>query len=189
MEEQRKSLAAHASKYGALLGGLLVLFSLLMYILNTSFDSPLLMLEYLFYIGILIWGIKSFREQSGGYIRYGRALGTGVLISLFASVVLAFYTYIYTKYIDPGYLDKMFMFMQEKYAQKGVPDDRAEEMIDMMGKFMGPGFMAFSAILNAVFRGTIISLIVSIFLKKEDKSFPSVFGAEEQKPEDTNKEI
>lgn len=176
MEEHKKSMASHASKYGSMLGAILVAFSLLLYILSVKPGNPVSMIDYLFFIGILFIGIKSYRDVKGGYIKYGNALAMGVLISLFASIIFAFYTYIYFKFLDPGAVDKIFAMMQEKWAEQGIDEDKTVQMVEMMRKFMGPVFMALSAIINTVFRGVILSLILSIFLKKQDKSFEGTFN-------------
>jgi len=179
MEELKKSLAPHASKFGSILGGILIAFNLLLYVLNVSLDSSIFMIDYLIFIGVLFLGIKSYRDATGGYITYGRSLALGVLICVFASIIMAFYKFIYFKFIDTAGIDKLFRLMQDKWATQGIDEDKTEQMIEMMKKFMGPVFMAVSAVFEVVFKGVILSLILSIFLKKQDKSFEGTFKNEQ----------
>lgn len=178
MEEHKKSVASHASKYGSILGGILVAFYLLLYIVNVNLKSPAFMIDYLFFIGVLFFVIKSYRDITGGYITYGRALSVGALISIFTSIIILFFKFIYLKFIDLEAIDKLFTYMQENWAAQNIDEDRINQMTEMMQKVKGPVFMAFSYAIETIFKGVIFSLIISIFLKKQDKSFEGTFNNE-----------
>ncbi len=107
----------------------------------------------------------------GGTITYGNALGFGVMLSLFAGIILAVFTFIQMTVIDPEYISKLIAIVEEELASKGMADDQIEMALEMQKKFMTPAFISISAIFRLVFMGFIFSLITSIFLKKEKSPF------------------
>jgi hypothetical protein len=51
----------------------------------------------------VFFGIKHFRDQeNSGVISFKKALGIGMLITLFAALGFAIIDYLYTAYINPG---------------------------------------------------------------------------------------
>jgi hypothetical protein len=61
--------------------------------------------------------------------------------------------------------------MEEGMIEGGSSDEEIEMALKISKAYMGPGTMAFSAILGSAFWGLIISLITSAFLKKEKNIF------------------
>jgi hypothetical protein len=70
--------------------------------------------------------------------------------------------------IDPGLTDKMLSFVEEQMAKSGkIPEASLEAVMSFQKKILKPEFMAPMSILSNMFYGTVISLIVAIFVKKE----------------------
>jgi hypothetical protein len=61
--------------------------------------------------------------------------------------------------------------MQQKWIEKGMTDDQIELMTPMLDVLMKPGFLAFFKLLGLTFMGTIFSLIIAAFMKKEPDIF------------------
>jgi hypothetical protein len=108
----------------------------------------------------------------GGTISYGQALGFGTLMVMFASIVSAIYTFVFIKYIDPEFIDKILIMTEEQLIQQGIPDEQIEMGIEMQKKFMTPTIMSLFTIPTYTFMGFIFSLITSIFLKKKSEEIP-----------------
>jgi hypothetical protein len=64
---------------------------------------------------------------------------------------------------------------EENMVKKGMSDEQIELALKYSAKFMQPLWMAIMSIVMYTFWGTIISLIVGIFTKKEDPSFEGQF--------------
>jgi len=62
---------------------------------------------------------------------------------------------------------KQLAFTEELYAKRGMPQEAMDTALNMAKKFQKPIITAISGILGGTFFGTIISLIVAIFVKKE----------------------
>lgn len=174
---KQRTLASNASIFGFILGAILIFITLISFVIDVDLKSPSQFVCYIAIIGIQYWGTKTFRDTySGGFIKYGRSVASGVLISFFASIICGFFMYIYYKFIDITALQKTFDLIEQKYIEQGMSDDMMQQSLDMVKRFMSPAFVAFSTLFTYTFVGTIMSLLVSIVLKKEDKSFESNFN-------------
>lgn len=98
---------------------------------------------------------------------YGRALGLGVATSFFASLIIAVFTFVLYKFIDPGLIEESIVMAEEKLLESGLSDDMIEQQMDMQTKFITPAIMSIGIIFNVVIMGLIISLITSIFTRKK----------------------
>ncbi len=119
-------------------------------------------------IGGIVLATRTYRDQEqGGYISYGRALGTGTLTVLFASVITAFFTLALFTVIDPGLMDRMMTMREMAMYESGLSDDQIDMAMNMAERFASPAILSLSGFAGSVFIGFIFSLITSIFLKKE----------------------
>ncbi len=172
MEENKPTQMKVAMNYGAILGLALVALGILFYLTgwNRSMTSGLQWINYLVQILLIVMGIKYYRDSvQGGFISYGRALGTGTLISLFAAIIISVYMYIYITYMDPTFMEFIASQQEEQLYAQGFSDEQVERSMEMARNFTSPNMMLIMAFLGTTFIGFIMSLIISIFLKKENK--------------------
>lgn len=163
----------HAMNYGLIMGVTLVILGLITYLAG-AVKTPtwVSFINYAIMIGIIIWGTKKYRDEVlSGAISYGNALGFGVLISLFAGIIVAVFSFLLTTVIDPDYIGKILTIAEEELVNRGMSDDQIEAAIEMQKKFMTPLIISISSLLGMVVMGFIFSLITSIFLKKEKSPF------------------
>lgn len=182
MEPKSNSLVKGAMTSGLILGLALIVFSVVLYILGI-YKPPTWVgiLNYVLIIGGIFYGQKKFRDDElGGYISYGKALGTGVLVALFASIIYGVYFYLLTAVIDPGYMDQIYAATEEALLEKGNSEDQVEQMLDAAKQYMTPIMLLVSSVIGFVFWGTIFALITSIFVKKNE---PMFLGTTETKEE------
>ncbi|MBN1990716.1 MAG: DUF4199 domain-containing protein [Bacteroidales bacterium] len=173
MEPKSNSLVKSAMTSGLILGLALIVFNVVLYILGI-YKPPTWVgiLNYVIIIGGVFYGQKKFRDDElGGFISYGRALGTGVLVALFASVIYGVYYYLLTAVIDPGYMEKIYEVMEEAYIEMGMSDDQVESTLEVAKGFTSPLMLMFTSVIGFVFWGTLFSLITSIFIKKNEPMF------------------
>jgi Protein of unknown function (DUF4199) len=87
-------------------------------------------LFYLGVIGMLFYcGIKR-RNELGGYIDLKNAFQTIFVAILIAELIYTIFNFIYLKFIDPGYFDKMKTTMEAFMERTIKDDDRREEALD-----------------------------------------------------------
>ncbi|HVN57649.1 MAG TPA: DUF4199 domain-containing protein [Bacteroidales bacterium] len=153
---------------GIILGMTGVVYSLLMYFLDLTFNKPLGYAFFVVLIVLLYFLIKSYRDNYlHGYITYGASLGAGVIIFLYFSVISAIFTYILYKYIDPDLVKKQLAMTEELMIRRNTSQQIIDASIAMQKKLMIPEFIAPMSIITNMFFGTVLSLLVSIFTRKE----------------------
>ena len=97
---------------------------------------------------------------------YGRALGAGFMIALFAALFGTVFTYLYSAVINPGFIEIMMQAQSDKLEAKGLSADKIEQINTMTRTWMKPGIQAGVGFIFGVFVGTLISLITAAFLKR-----------------------
>jgi hypothetical protein len=153
---------------GFILGMIGIVYTLLMYFLNLTFNKSMGYVFLLLTVFVLYYFIRSYRNNYlNGYITYGQSVGAGVIIFLYYSIISAIFTYILYTVIDTGLTNKMIAFMEESMVKKGVPEASLDAVMAIQRKILKPEIMVPIGIISNVIYGTIISLIVSIFVKKE----------------------
>ena len=168
MENKNTSVGKNAINYGAILGIVLIMYSLILYMLDMITNQALAYVSYIFMLGGVIIGIKNYRDKVlGGYISYGKGLGFGTLVCLFAGILSAIYTYVLYDIIDPELIDKMIAIGQEKMIEQGLSQEQIAQAEPFQRKFMHPGIMAGMVIFMTTLIGFVMSLIVAAVLKKE----------------------
>ncbi len=172
MEEKTNSIWKAGLTYGAILGLLMIIYTILLYVMGQSFNKALGYVTFIFIIVMVFYGAKSYRDNNlNGYITYGRALGISMIIVLIASVINAVYFYIHATIVDTEYFTKLIIATEEELLGKGMSDDQIEMAISMQQKMMKPAIMSLLSIFSIGFWGFIFSLITSIFVKKEGDAF------------------
>jgi hypothetical protein len=153
---------------GLLLGLTGVIYSLVMYFLDLTFNQVQGYIFMVVQIALLYFLLKSYRDNSmHGQISYGQSVGAGAVIILYSAIISAIFMYILYTLIDSGLTEKQLAFVEEKMLQKGAPQEAIDAGMAIQRKIMKPEIMAPFSILGSMFFGTILSLIVSIFIKKE----------------------
>lgn len=178
MEAKKDNTMKNAMTYGLIMGLGLVVVHVIQYMMDV-YKTPfwVSLINYAIIIGVIVYGTIRFRDDElEGYISYGKAMGIGVLISLFASIVYGLYFFLLTSVFDPEYMSKLHAMIEEMYIEMGMSDDQIEAAMSMVKRFQSPIITVISSVFSFVFMGTIFSLITSIFLKKEKPLF------EENKP-------
>lgn len=153
---------------GLILGLTGVVYSLIMYFLDLTFNQVQGYVYMIIQIVLLFFLLKSYRDNfMHGQITYGQSVGAGVVISLYSAVIGAVFLYLLYTVIDSGLTEKQLAFVEGKMLQKGAPQAAVDAAMGLQRKIMKPQIMAPFSILGSMVWGTILSLIVSIFIKKE----------------------
>lgn len=170
--ENKPSTAIVSLGYGVIIALAIIVFSLILFLLNLAKGSGLEYLSYLILLAGLFLAQINFRNKyQGGFITYGKAFTLGMLTSIFLSVIMGIYTYIFFQYIDPGAMEEAMTIVEQKMMDQGLSDMQIEEGMAIAGKFQSVGMYTVFAIVGNFLIGMIFSLITAIFVKKEDTEF------------------
>lgn len=165
----RPGMTKTALTYGLLIGVLLIVIHLVFYFAGAMTSQYMAYVYYAVMLTGIILATKAWRDEvMGGYISYGQALGFGTLTIFFASALVGIYIFIFYKFVDPGALNELMAAAEQKMIEKNpsISDEELDLALTVSKKFMKPGIMAISSILNYTFLGFVMSLITSIFMKK-----------------------
>lgn len=168
MEEKVNPWKANLTN-GMIMGLAGVIFTLIIWILDLTFNKTVPYIFLVVSLFMLYYFIKSYRENYlHGRITYGQSVGAGVIIFLYYSIIMAVFTYLLYTVIDPDLTGRMIAFVEEQIRATGrIPEDSIETTMRIQKKFLQPEITAPLSLLTNMFYGVILSLIVSIFTKKE----------------------
>jgi hypothetical protein len=167
MEEKVSVWKANLNN-GLILGLVGIMYSLVIYFLDLSFNKAQGLVFIVIQLGLLYYLLKSYRDNFlHGQITYGQSVGAGVIIFLYYGIIMAVFTYILYTVIDAGLVEKQLAFIEEEMVKKEIPQAAIDAGMGIQRKIIKPGILAPLSILSSVFTGTIMSLIISIFVRKE----------------------
>ncbi len=170
---EQKSTFLPALQFGLLTGLAMVVYTLILYLAGVDMHSYWNLFNYVLFVGGLYWGMSSIREkQLEGVMSYGKAFGTGFLITLFAAILLAIFAYFYLQYINPSALAKASAEAENKIlaSNPNISDADLQKALDMVKIFTNPFMSAVTQFISNLIAGTIFSLIIAIFAKREDRT-------------------
>lgn len=164
---------------GLIMGLIGIVYSLVMYFFDLTLNSVQKWIFVALQFVILYFLVKMYRDNyKHGLLSYGEALGAGMIIFLYYSIIAAIFMYILYTLIDPNMVDKQMVMAEEELLKRGIPQDQIDISMNVTEKLMIPAVQApFSIIIN-MFYGLIISLIVAAFVRKEGN--PLIDAAEEE---------
>jgi len=166
--QPRISPVKTAIKWGLIAGAAMIILSMITYYAGMTQNTTLQWLSYLLLALGVFLGTREHRDRDlGGFISYGRGLGTGVLVSLFSGLLLTVFILLFYGVIDTGALDELKRVQEDAMYERGMSD----EQIEMSMKFVTPGMMALFTLPTMTFFGLIISLVVAAILKRNRPPF------------------
>ena len=170
METQKNTTAKTALNFGLILGGINVVYGLMLYSLEMHYqgETATSLIGYALLIGVIFWAIKHFKKTSNGYISLSEALKTGVGTALISALIFSIYTIVVIQYLDPEFIDKSIEYQKQKLIQEKpeIPLEDVNKMFEMQKEFSGPFMIAGFIIIVNLFFGCLIALIVGRIVKK-----------------------
>lgn len=172
MESNKSLLMNKAMFWGFITALATMIVTTIYYATDNMFAQSATWVSLIVYIAGIVLATLSYKKSidQNTPFPYGKALGLGVSTMFYASLILALFYFILYKIIDPGLIDKMITFTENKLLEKGISEDMIDQQIEMQRKFMTPAILSLSQIFSVVLTGLIISLITSIFLSKKPES-------------------
>ena len=166
--ESTTSIWKSCFKFGIILGLVYIVISVLFYVMDLTFATWAAIPNIIVGLIVLFLLQRSYRDTcENGFITYGKALGSGMIMFIYAAVLVAIYTYILYAVIDPGLIDKTIAYSTAKLEAKGLPQAAIDASAKMQEKMMKPWIISLTTIFYSLFSGLIMSLITSIFVAKK----------------------
>jgi hypothetical protein len=130
-----KSKFGHATVYG-LIGALaVIILSLTLYLVDMN-NTALNYLSYPIIIGIAVYGVKKWREDNGGYLKFGPTYSHLIIQTLGYSVLITIWTLIFMQFIAPGLMEDQLLIQQAKMEEDGMDPAQIEMAMSMARKLL-----------------------------------------------------
>jgi hypothetical protein len=114
-------------------------------------------------------GMRAVRQNNAFLLSYGQAVQTGVAISLITAILVAFFGFLYCELINPGYAAFMVKDAEKTLAASGAgPEEIREKLIGVRREF-STSMQVIQALIGQSVVGTLISLILGLFLRTKGK--------------------
>jgi hypothetical protein len=167
MEQKVSAWKANLNS-GIILGLIGIIYSLLIYFMDLTFKSYTQFLFLAIQIVALFLLIRTYRDNYlHGYITFGQSFSAGLIICFYYAVIMAIFTYILYAFIDTGLVNKQLAFLEERMVNKGIPEKAMEAGMGIQRKILKPAIIAPLSIFGNMLWGAVLSLIVSIFVRRE----------------------
>ncbi|MDR2065256.1 MAG: DUF4199 domain-containing protein [Prevotellaceae bacterium] len=173
--EKRNNFESYrmASTFGLIMGLAISAIHFIFYLLEGKINSSfaVTVLTLIAVIIVIYKATVKYRNVSGGYISYWNAFVYGVKIFLFAGIIGAVYSYVFSN-IDPDYAYRQIELIRQpllnaEFASAEIVDKMISTMKeDMDYQMQHPFQSALSAILWNTFSGALFCFISSAFLRK-----------------------
>jgi len=153
---------------GIILGLVFTIYNLVFYYLDIYF-KPYRALVWMPIILIMLFLLmKQFRENHrNGMVTYGQALGAGVVISIYYAIIAGLVVFVLYNFIDDGMVAKTLATQEGAMVEKGAPQASVDAAMKMYEKIMTATLIPVFQVVNSILGGTIASLILALFIKKE----------------------
>ena len=160
-----KQITSHILK-GAILGGISILFSVIIYVFNLYTIQWLSWISYAIFIGGIVYGNILFANQNDNNVSFGNIFAHGFKTTAVVIVITVLYTVLALYVLFPDMVDKIIELSRtEMLKNPKLTDEMIEQGIAMTKKLFLP-FAIAGAIFGTGFFGAIGSLIGAAVAKK-----------------------
>jgi len=157
----------HSITYALATGIVVIVFSLCIYLAGLT-NPAWNYLSYIFYIGLLVYALKNWRDkEKKGILSYGQAMGYSTVFALYYIILIVIWTLVFMIYIAPGFMASQMDKQQAIMEQRGMSPEQVEIAMKYARMFSQPAIIAVFAFFGGMFLLSIINLIVCAIVKKD----------------------
>lgn len=168
--EERVTPVQTGLKYGLMYSLASTIINLIPLLSGTSKGAGVL--SSFFNIGVaflfFILAGREFKKQNGGYITFGEGFKINMIAAAITAVVRSLIIYIYIKFIDTGYSERIKRVMEETWQQQGMTEQQIEQV---SGFFTSPEITLVLGFILVVLGGLVWGAISAAITKTEEEEF------------------
>jgi len=164
------TITSHIVK-GAILSGISIVFSVIVYVFNLYEITWLSWVNYAIFIAGLVYGAVLYANQNNNNVNFGNVFAHGFKTTAVVIVISVLFSVLSIKLLFPDMVDKI-VEMSRKQMEKNpqMTDEMIEQAVAMTKKFFLP-FAIGGAIIGTGMIGAIGSLIGAAVAKKNPNPF------------------
>ena len=173
MEENQPNTGKYAFNFGALTGGIGVIFAIMLYTMDMHYEQGFTtqIVQTLILVFGIVLGIMQFKKSNNGFLVLSQALKVAAGVALIAGIIGLIWYFIFSNIIEPDFIEKSFEIGKAK-AMADNPELTEEQMqqgFEMQKKFAWV-FYPVGLIINVII-GLVVGLIAGLVMKKEEPAY------------------
>jgi len=155
----------HAIKFGAVLGIINIIITLLVYLIDVSLFASLwfLLVLILVTIGFTTYATIDYRKAAGGYLDFKNAFIHGAIVMLVAMIIGRLFSILLFNVIDPSLGQTITDITIETWTKRmagwGTPQDAIDKAVADMSNDMPKQFSPLGLLKSIVWPGFLITAI------------------------------
>lgn len=166
MDNQKVQPSKPAIKWALIYAATSIVLMYVYQFLNVDYTSPVRYFNFLIFIGFTLLAQVEFKNLLGGYATFGEEFLTGFLFAIFASIVVAIFTFVYFTYLNPAFYQQIVDAQRQKLVDKGLSSDQIDTAMNITRKY-GPLLTSVFIVFGSAIFGAVISLIGAAIFKKD----------------------
>lgn len=174
MEENEPKTGKVGLMYGLLLGGVSIIFGLMLYSVDMHYERgwAVNLISFLLMAAVIVLAVIQFKKANEGFISLGEAMKVGLATAVIAAILGIIWQMIFTNFIEPGFMEKVFDISKAEMIEQNptMTDEQIEQGEGMIRFFTSTSTMVIMGLVVSLFFGSIISLITGLIVKKQKDS-------------------
>jgi hypothetical protein len=169
MEANPPKIGKFALNYGLILGGIIVVFSIMLYLQDLHYQQGIwnAVVSFVLTLVVVTVAMMQFRKANEGKLSFGQAIKIGVGAALISAVVGIVWNLVLTQVIDPETTEKALAYAEEQMrTEYNLNQEQIDAQLSISRKMAAPYIQVPFALIASVIFGFLASLIPALVLKK-----------------------
>ena len=170
MEDQNLELKKHISQYGALLGGISVVFGLMLFSMDMHYqnETSTTIVSLVLTLGVIVFAQYSYRKDNEDYMSLSQGVKMGLGMGAISGLINVAYFLVLSNVLDPEMMNKALEMGMNQFLDQNpeASQDMINQVESMQEKFSGPIISSSFLIIASLLTSFVISLITGLILKR-----------------------
>ena len=171
METQKAKASKFVLNYGLLLGIILVVLGVIMYVTNNHLAPhwSFTLITFALFIAVIVYGLKAFKAENGGFLSLGEAIKVAVGVGLIAAILAGAWSVLMSTVIEPGLTEQAIEIEREKAFEMNpnMTEEQWEQGLEMTAFMRAPWFAFTATLVMYMLFGLITGLIAGAIMKQK----------------------
>ncbi len=169
--ELRAPMFKTAAENGAVISGVLIVYSMILYLLDFHTEQWLGSVGIVIMIILLfIFGQRYARSGGRAEFTYGEAFKFLFAVVLISAILSGVFNFIYFEFISPETIELSIEQSYESMIEQGMSEEQAQQQMKFALPWMNSWVFAGSGVFMTLLFGGIASLIFAALIKQESTS-------------------
>lgn len=171
MKDQNLELKNHILQYGSILGGISVIFGLMLYSLDIHYqnDTNTTIVSLIITIGVIAFAQFNYRKDNEGFISLSQGIKIGLGMAAISGIINVLYFLVLSNVIDPEMMNKATEVGMNEFLDQNpeASEKLIEQVKDIQDNLTGPLISSSMVIIFSLLTGLVVSLVTGLFLKRK----------------------